>query len=183
MPLTYPDELQRNRPVIYRVRELRYFLVEGETLWLRGLRIIDSRLRFWGDREVIIYALGTSHALTLRHQDRQVSELLSCEGRFDAVRCLAELAADNPFEVSTLLQGLRYRFRLTLHNLAGDDALLGAYSREDAISVAYPQQAGFETPVTRIGWRIDPGVLRLETLHTYPEESCGVRTESLIELA
>jgi hypothetical protein len=182
MPFAEPDGLLTDQPTIYRMRDLRYFLIEGQTSWLKGLRIIDSRRRNWEDREVILYVLGTSHALTLRHEERQITELLSCRGRFGSDQCLAEMAAGDPFEVSTAVHGLRYQFRLTLHDLSGDNVLLDVYPREDEMCVSYPQQAEFATPVTRIGWRIEPGVLRLQTLHTYPEEASEIRTESVIEV-
>jgi hypothetical protein len=93
------------------------------------------------------------------------------------------MAAAGPFELSTIIGDMRYSFRLTLHSLQGGDALLGRYPDEDQVTVAYPRQQEFAAPVTRIGWVIRPSVLRLETLHTYPEECIGIRTESVIEIA
>jgi hypothetical protein len=183
MHLTDPHGVLELPPTIYRVGELRYFLIAGETSWLQGLRIIDSKPRTWAGREVTFYALGASHALSIRNRDLAVTELLSCRGGFRKNQCLAEMAAAEPFEVSTIIRDMRYSFRLTLHSLQGNDALLGRYPDEDEITVAYPQQQEFAAPVTRIGWLIEPRVLRLETLHTYPEECGGVRTESVIEIA
>ena len=31
-------------------------------------------------------------------------------------------------------------------------------------------------PVTRMGWQMEDGLLRVETVHTYPEEGRGVRS-------
>jgi hypothetical protein len=183
MHWTDPHSLLELPPTIYRVGELRYFLIPGETSWLESLRIIDSRRRTWAGREVTFYALGASHALSIRDQDRQVTELLSCRGGFRKDPCLAEMAAGEPFEVTTVIHDMRYSFRLTLHSLQGNDALLGRYPDGNEIAVAYPRQKDFVTPVTRIGWLLEPGALRLETLHTYPEEHEGVRTESIIEIA
>jgi len=183
MHQTKPDSVLEVPTTIYRVGELRYFLIAGETSWLEGLRIIGSKQRVWANREVTFYALGASHALSVRHGDSQVTELLSCRGSFRQDQCLAEMAASEPFEVSTVVHEMRYSFRLTIHSLLGDDVLLGRYPDEDEITVAYPRQEKFATPVTRIGWMIGSHALRLETLHTYPEECGGVRTESVIEIA
>jgi hypothetical protein len=35
--------------------------------------------------------------------------------------------------------------------------------------------------VTRIGWRVRPSLLEVETLHTYPEQGMGVRSDSSFE--
>ena len=182
MLLTEPNDCLEDRPTKYTIRGLRYFLIEGGTSWLESLRIIGLKQLLWADRDVILYALGASHAVSVRHREKQVTELLSCSGHFRADQYLAEMAASHPFEISTTIHGMSYRFRLTLHTLQGNDALLGRYPHEDEITVAYPPQPEFATPVTRIGWHIEPGVLRLETLHTYPEEQSGVRTESIIEI-
>ncbi len=170
-------------PTIYRVGGLRYFLIAGETSWLESLRIIDSRQRSWANREVTFYALGASHALSVRQDDRQVTELLSCSGSFRKAQCLAEMAINEAIQVSTVINDMRYSFRLTLHNLHGNDVLLRRYPKDHEITIAYPRRQGSDTPVTRIGWLEEPRALRLETLHTYPEEGRGVRTESIIDIA
>ena len=36
--------------------------------------------------------------------------------------------------------------------------------------------------MTRIGWRADDATLSVETVHTYPHEGCGVRSESRFEV-
>ena len=183
MHQTSPADLFEATATIYRAAELRYFLIAGETSWLESLRIIDSRQRSWADRELTLYALGASHAVSIRHRDLRVTELLSCRDTFRKNQCLAEMAAADPFDLTTVVGDMRYRFRLTLHTLQGEDALLGHYPDEDQMTVAYPRQREFAAPVTRIGWLIGPSVLRLETLHTYPEEGAGIRTESVIEIS
>jgi hypothetical protein len=182
MHLTSPADLFEAATTSYRVEELRYFLIGGETSWLESLRIINSQQRTWAEREVTFYALGASHALSIRHRDLRVTELLSCRDGFSKDQCFAEMSAAEPFEVSTVIRDMHYSFRLTLHDLQGDDILLGPYPDEGQMAVAYPRQQEFASPVTRIGWLIEPTVLRLETLHTYPEERRGVRTESVIEI-
>jgi hypothetical protein len=183
MRFTEPDGLLEATPTIYRVEGLRYYLIVGETSWLDGLRIIDWKRRIWADRELTFYGLGASHALSIRHQDKQVTELLSCSGTFRKDQCLSEMAVGEAFEIITAMDDMRYSFRLTLHSLRGDDALLGCYPEEDQISIAYPRYQDFGTPITRIGWIVEPRAVRLETLHTYPEDCSAVRTESIIEIS
>lgn len=177
------DDVPEVSPTIYGIRGLRYFLVAGGNSWLEGLRIIDSKQRSWNNLTLTFYALGTSHALSVRHRDWQVTELLSCSSGFRRDQCLAEIAAAEAFELTTVFHGIRYSFRLTVHSLQNCDGLLKRYPDEDEIAVAYPQQQDSAAPITRLGWLIEPGVLRLETLHTYPEECSGIRTESVLEIA
>jgi len=183
MRVTEPDNLLEAAPTIYRVEGLRYYLIAGETSWLKGLRIIDSRQRTWANRELTFYGLGASHALAVRNRDRQVTELLSCGATIRKDQCLSEMAVREAFEISTAIGDIRYSFRLTLHSLQGDVALLGSYPEEDQISIAYPRHEDLRTPITRLGWIVRPRTLRLETLHTYPEECSAVRTESTIEIS
>ena len=181
MRLTEPDGLLEAAPTIYRVEGLRYYLIAGETSWLDG--IIDWKRRTWASRELTFYGLGASHALSIRDQDRQVTELLSCSGTFRKGQCLSEMAISESFEIATAIDDMRYNFRLTLHSLQGDVALLGCYPEENQISIAYPRYEDFGTPITRIGWIVEPRALRLETLHTYPEDCSAVRTESIVRIS
>lgn len=183
MNLISPADLFEAATTDYRVEDLRYFLIAGETSWLESLRILDSRQRIWAERELTFHALGASHALSIRHRDLLVTELLSCRDGFKKGQCLAEMAAAEPFELSSVIRDMRYSLRLTHHSLQGNDALLGRYPDEDQMMVAYPRQKDFASPVTRIGWQMESRVLRTETLHTYPEQCVGIRTESVIEIA
>ncbi len=96
MNLTSPADLFESPASIYRAEDLRYFLIAGDTPWLESLRIMDSRQRTWADREVTFYALGASHALSIRHGDLLITELLSCREGFRRNQCLAEMKAAEP---------------------------------------------------------------------------------------
>ncbi len=169
-------------PVIYGIRELRYFLVEGDADWMENFRILDSQQRPWNGRNITFYALCTSHAVTVRGPAGQFTELLSCRGGLHISPTLAEMASGNSVEMVINIQGLRYRFRMHQHALRGNDILLGQFEPQDEITIAYPKMPDLETPMTRIGWRFDRDVFSVETLHTYPEEGKGIRSESHFEI-
>jgi hypothetical protein len=169
--------------MIFRIKDLRYYLVDGETDWTDSFHIIDKQRRLWNDREIILYALGTSHAVSILRQGKQVTELLSCRGSLDLGRRIAEMAACIPFELSTSIHDLHYRFRLTLHDLQGNDLLRGQFAPQNEIAIAFPKADPLPTPTTRIGWRIESRALHIETLHTYPEDDGAVRSESVFEIA
>ena len=164
--------------MIYRMQDLRYYLFDRETDWMECFRIIDTQRRSWNDREIIFYALGTSHAVSVQRQGKQVTELLSCRGHLNLNQNIAEISAGIPFEISSSIHGLQYHFRLTLHDLEGTGNLRGAFAGLDQITIEYPKQEHLPTPVTKIGWRIEPQTLHIETLHTYPEDGGAVRSES-----
>jgi hypothetical protein len=169
--------------MIYRMEDLRYYLFDRETDWVESFQVIEKQHRTWNDREVILCALATSHAVSILLPGRQVTELLSCRGHLDLHPSLAEMAACAPFEWATSIHGLHYRFRLTLHDLRDNDMLLGSFPGPDQITIAYPKQEHLATPVTKIGWRIESRQLHIETLHTYPEDNGAVRSESAFEIA
>jgi hypothetical protein len=169
--------------MIYAMRDLRYYLIEGKTACLENFEVLDRQERVWHEAEVCFYALCTSHAVSLRWQDYHVTELLSCRGSLKLNPALAEIAATKPFEMNTSIQGVRYRFQLQIERLRGNDGLLGDFGPGSEIGISYPKIPGLDTPVTKIGWRIEPGVLRVETLHTYPEEASAVRSVSTFEIA
>jgi hypothetical protein len=169
--------------MILGIRDLRYYLIDSEADWTGSFQIIDQQRRLWNDREIILYALGTSHAVTILRPGQWVTELLSCSGSLNLGRSIAEAAACVPFEFSTCIHDLRYRFRLTLHDLRGNDMLRGQFAPENEIAIAFPKADPLPTPTTRIGWRIEARALHIETLHTYPEDAGAVRSESVFEIA
>ena len=78
---------------------------------------------------------------------------------------------------------LSYRCRLTPFELCGGDGLQSEFSSEDRISFTYHTEGEFEEPITHIGWRGGDSTLSVETVHTYPNEGQGVRSESTFELS
>jgi hypothetical protein len=167
--------------MIYAMRDLRYLLIEGEAGWMENFRILEVRRNVWNGSCFVVYALATSHAVSVELQDQKFTELLSCRGELNLRPSLAEMSAHRPFELATRLQGVHYRFQLSLLAPGEDDALQGAFDPDHLITVTYPRIPGLDTPVTKIGWKIEPAALRIETLHTYPEEAGGVRSRSIFE--
>ena len=169
--------------MIYAMRDLRYLLIEGKADWMGDFRVLETRRETWNGASFVVYALATSHAVSVELQDQQFTEILSCRGELNLGPSLAEMAAFRPFELATNLRGVDYRIRLSLVKPGEDDGLLGTFVPENQITVTYPRIPGLDTPVTRIGWEIEPAALKIETIHTYPEEGSGVRSRSIFKSA
>jgi hypothetical protein len=167
--------------VIHSTSTLRYRLLDGPAC-LEQLRVLQARSALWRDWRVTFCALGASHAVCLRKGEWQIFEVLACAAPSGEARALAGLAADGPGEVCVEAHGLICHARLTLFALREGDALRGDFAAADQLVVAYPTSEKGETPWTRVAWRAEGRRLSIETVHTYPEEERGVRSESRFEL-
>jgi uncharacterized protein DUF2617 len=167
--------------VIYSASTLRYRLLDGPAR-LEPLRVLDARNVDWCGRCVSFLVLAASHAVLLRQGNRQLMELMACALPEGGARSLLELAADQPAEICIAAHGLICSVRLTPFPLGEGDGLCGDFATADQLAVAYPTSLDARTPFTRIGWRISGTRLSIETVHTYPEEEQGVRSESRFEL-
>ena len=167
--------------VIHSASTLRFLLVDGRVR-LEPLRILDCRRVKWLDHRVTFYALGTSHAILLEYGDTVLTELLTCVPTAVQTHVLEQGGAHLPYIVSRTFGSLSYRCRLTPFELRGRDGLQGGFSSEDQISFTYHAERELEEPITHIGWRGGDSTLSVETVHTYPNEGKGVRSESTFEL-
>jgi hypothetical protein len=167
--------------VIHSAATLHYFLLEGRVR-LEPLRVFDSRRVEWQRRVVTFCALGTSHAVLVELGDTALTELLTCAVGDLEARVLEQRAASADCVISRTIDTLRYDCRLSPFELDGGDRLRGAFSSADQLTFTYGVDHGAEAPMTRIGWRTDDATLSVETLHTYPHEGRGVRSESTFRL-
>lgn len=168
-------------PLIHSAASLRYFLIEGRAR-LEPLRVFDSRRAAWAGHAVTFYALGTSHAVLVELEDIALTELLTCaSGDIDA-RVIEQRAAGSDWSVSGRVDRLRYDCRLSRFALDGTNFLRGAFAPGDRLVFSYRVEGSPEEPVTHIGWRTDARTLAVETLHTYPHEGRGVRSESVFRI-
>ena len=168
--------------VIHSASTLRFLLVDGRVR-LEPLRILDRRRVKWLDHRVTFYALGTSHAILLEYGDTALTELLTCVPTAVQAHILEQGGAHLPYTVSRTFDSLSYRCRLTPFELCGRDGLQSEFSSEDRISVTYHAEGELEKPITHIGWRGGDSTLSVETVHTYPNEGQGVRSESTFEFS
>ena len=111
-----------------------------------------------------------------------LTELLTCAAGDLEARVLEQRAASSACVISRTIDALRYDCRLSPFALDGGDRLRGAFSSADQITFTYGVDHGAEEPMTRIGWRADDATLVVETLHTYPHEGRGVRSESTFRI-
>ena len=167
--------------VTHSAATLRYFLLEGRAR-LEPLRVFDSRQVEWRGRVVTFYALGTSHAVLVELGDTALTELLTCAVGDLQAGVLEHRAASSDCVISRTIDTLRYACRLSPFELDGSDRLRGAFSSADQLTFAYGVDHGAEEPMTHIGWRTDDATLSVETLHTYPHEGRGVRSESVFQI-
>jgi hypothetical protein len=161
--------------------KLHYMLLSGP-VDLKEFQVLDMRRVLWCGWDVSLHALGVSHAVQLRRAHDQLTELLSCApARPINGGAVLSTAACGAWEIRTGVFELEYGCRLIPLPLTEGMARTcppGAHEFE----VHYPIQAGNETPLTRIGWRTEPGRLLVRTLHTYPEECRAVVSESYFAL-
>ena len=75
-----------------------------------------------------------------------------------------------------------YHCRLTPFALCGRDRLQDTFPSEDQITFKYHVEGELEEPITHIGWRGGESTLSVETVHTYPHEGQGVRSNSTFEI-
>ena len=167
--------------VIHSTSTLRYLLLSGRAP-LEPLRIFESRRVPWLDHWVTFYALGTSHAILLEYGSAALTELLTCAPTAAQAHVLEQGAANVPSAVSRTFDHLSYRCRLTPFALSGHDRLPAGFTRRDQITCTYRIEGEREEPVTHIGWRRGGSTLSVETVHTYPHEGQGVRSNSTFEL-
>jgi hypothetical protein len=159
---------------------LRYFLLSGPVS-LEPFLILKECRTEWHGHQLIFCALGVSHAVTLQSPDRQLTEFLSCAPAKVNAQIIAEASACLPWEITTRIMEVTYRCRITILPLSENDMLSGRVASGNQMEVFYPIQQGFATPATRIGWHLEPDKIFVETVHTYPEESRVVRSESVFD--
>jgi hypothetical protein len=157
---------------------LQYRLLEGP-VGLEPLRILASRCLDWQGWQVTFYVLGASHAVRLEREGVVLTELLTCALPEGNARVLAEREGDQPKSLCRVAYGLQCQARLTPFALQEGGDLRGDYPPENRLEVAYPVLPDGVTPYTRIGWRLAGAELSVETIHTYPEEGCGMHSQSI----
>ena len=163
--------------VIQSAATLRYFLLEGRAR-LEPLRVFDSRRVEWQGGVVTFCVLGTSHAVLVELRDTALTELLTCAARDLEAPVLDQRAVRSASAIARTIDQLHYDCRLSPFELDGDDRLCGAFATADQLAFTYDVDLGSEEPMTHIGWRADDATLVVETLHTYPHEGRGIRSES-----
>ena len=156
--------------------------------------VIRQRCDFdWGHSRVTAYVLGASHALTVALPDgREFTELLTClPPRFALSQSETDSGSEWPvplFNHAPVVQniggldGISGQVRLTRFSLVpGADRINADFPPENALHEAFSLSAG-ETAWTRIAWRTDGPHLRVETIHTYPDDGAGVRSTTCLRL-
>ncbi len=165
----------------HSVATLRYFLLAGRAR-LAPLRVLDSRRIPWGRGTVTFCALGTSHAVLVERAGAALTELLTCASGDLRARVVRRRTAGSDWSLSCTIEGLRCECRLSRFDLAGPARLRGGFRSVDRLVFGYGAAGGVEEPMTHIGWRTDGPLLAVETLHTYPHEARGVRSESVFRI-
>ena len=167
---------------IHSASILRYLLLSGRTP-LEPLRIFECRRVKWLDHWVTFYALGTSHAICFEYGNTALTELLTCVPTAVQGHVLEHGGEHFPHTVSRTFDTVSYRCRLTRFDLCGGDGLEGEFSKEDRITFKYDVEGKLEEPITHIGWRGRQNTLSVETVHTYPHEGQGVRSQSTFKIS
>lgn len=180
------------------IGDLRYRLIAGPAD-LEPLRVLACRSLLWHGWEVRPMILGASHAVVFRRGDEQRAELLTCAAPPEALadrpnsslQLLLTMPADDVPEQETALPtgwlpGVTGSVRLSRFDLAAGDTLHIPCDLGSIMSWDFPASeealGNMPPPRTRIGWRVREISLEIETVHTYPEVRCGIRSETRILL-
>ena len=165
----------------HRIENLCYQLVQGQVC-LEPLRILARREIEWNGWIVAFHVLGASHAITLKRDGTSITELYTCASFATSVPVLAQSQGRLPVTLCPDVPVLDCRVRLERFSLLDGDALRLDVLEADSLAVTFPHASGDIPPITRLGWQVRERSLRIETIHTYPEEHCGVRSETVFEI-
>lgn len=199
------DWRERTSKMYQQTDNLCYQMVQGRVC-LEPLRILARREVCWNGWRVAFHVLGASHAVTLERDDVCITELFTCAPVTSDAPVLAQSNGLLPAALCPDVPGFGCRIALTRFALPEGDALKINMTEENTLAFTFPHAsaanvpafstnapvfganvAAFETkasaleaisPVTRIGWKMEETALHIETVHTYPEENCGVRSET-----
>ena len=163
------------------IENLCYQLVPGQVR-LEPLRILALREIEWNGWTVAFHVLGASHAITLKRDDICITELFTCATVATSVPVVAQSQGKLPITLCLNVPGLDCRIRLERFSLSDGDALRRDVPESDRLVVAFPHAPGDIAPITRLGWQVTEQSLRIETIHTYPEERSGVRSVTVFEV-
>jgi len=166
--------------LIQSSRDLRYLLLSGPVS-LQSLRILNTHQTDWSGFKIKFYVLAVSHAMSLEFGGHQLTEFLSCVPIQADAKVITQITTSElPWETSCSVSGIDYSCHLSLADGNDGDGFRNSFKADQQISALYPISPGFDTtPVTRIGWRLEPGEIFVETIHSYPEENQVVRSESI----
>ena len=156
-------------PDKHSIESLRYRLFLG-SVDIAPLRILAFRQISWLDWLVTFTILGASHALKLTRSDETIGELLTCAPPTAEGEPIKERRPpDNGFSASVC--DLQWNWRSVVEP-CGQNPVLRSPA-DESLTTRFP--AGLEA-VTMIGWFAGKSGLRVETVHTYPEEARLIRT-------
>ena len=162
------------------IENLCYQLVQGRVC-LEPLRILARREVAWNGWVVAFHVLGASHAVTLERGDICITELFTCTPVVTAAPVVAQSEGELPMQLCPDVPGLHCRVKLERFALVVGDALRLDAPQANTLTVKFPSVSGDIAPITRLNWKITGNSLRIKTIHTYPEEHCGVRSETVLQ--
>lgn len=163
----------------YGMSALRYGLLTGP-VDLAPLHVLASRCVPWQAWSVTFCVLGASHAVCLERGAAHLTELLACAVGNEIGIPVMQEETGKTTNLCLRAAGLLCKVTLIPFALTQDTQLSSESAPENRLEFAYPPQAEDLTPYTRIGWHVTSDALYVETVHTYPEEGCGVRSRTLI---
>ena len=166
----------------HRIENLCYQLVQGRVC-LEPLRILARREMVWNGWRVAFHVLGASHAIIIEQDDICITELFTCAPVTTAVPVLSRSEGMLPVTLCPDVPGFGCRVSLERFALVTGDALRLDAPQANALTVKFPHASGSIAPITRVSWKRTKNILRIETIHTYPEEHSGVRSETVLQIS
>ncbi len=177
-------------PPLQTVRDLRLNLVEGPINEWSQFTILQGRSEILGPWGIKAHVIGASHLISIHHQDRQFHEIVACMEVKAAARPLYYGPIPDAGSLTQQFMGqVEYRFdSQILEWEAGEPVMLHLEQRVNldaerqfGLAVDFSPVGAKNIPKTIILVKMENQVLRLETVHSYPNENCIAFTETSIK--
>lgn len=159
--------------------DLLYLMLDGPVSF-EPMKILDKRAVAWGWWTVEFYVLGASHAMSLSRGTRVFTELLSCAelDTDENISVLVEIEQQPHFTAT--LEDLIVEFQVATLPLTPVEPFAGNMDDTDWMEQPFIVPSSGATAWTRLRWNITVDCVRLETLHTYPQEKMCVISKTII---
>jgi hypothetical protein len=124
--------------------------------------------------------LAESHFVQITVGEETISEICACtDGQFVNQPQFASTLADLPHDTAIPLAGFHYIFSHGKMSITANRADFSSY--EQVLKHDFPKQSPDEYDAyTEVGISVSPNTLRIQSVHTYPNEHAAVLTQSTI---
>ena len=156
------------------ISDLSYQLISGKAN-LEPLQILDARSFEWNGYEVTLQILGASSSLTLKRQDFEVCEVISCAPNL--VEAEEVIGLLEQIENETVVSNLEnLSIECAFHSYELKSRLKLQLPSTNSFEYAFPTTENGTLPFTYLAWVAGESELKVETVHTYPNQGLGLHS-------